>query len=151
MLAHVRIEPRGADNTSLGSNHNREETSIMADFPVARISKKFLDATAGAVAALCIAWTMAADAAPPAGVELALGQMRGGGRDWAVQVVSVKNNNSYPLESIYVECGFFQGGQLVSAGKSNAYNVASGVTAFLEVNSLAVADKAQCRVDDVHR
>jgi hypothetical protein len=121
----------------------------MADFPVARISKKLLDTTAGAMAALGVAWALSADAAPAVGVELTLGQMRGG--NFPVQVVAVKNNNSYPLKSVYVECGFFQGGQLVAAGKSSAYNVASGVTAFLEIDSLANADKAQCRVDDVHQ
>jgi hypothetical protein len=56
MLAHVRIEPRGAVTPASALTTNREGTSIMADFPVTRILTAVAITTA-----LCTASAMAGE------------------------------------------------------------------------------------------
>jgi hypothetical protein len=94
--------------------------------------------------------TGAANATTVTNVELTLGQMRIE-QEWTTQVIAVKNNDSYPISTLWVECGFYQNGQLVGANQSYANNIAPGTTAFLEVTKHITADKARCRVSEVHQ
>jgi hypothetical protein len=79
-----------------------------------------------------------------------LGRLSFSGR-YSKQVVSVKNGTANGIQDIRIECGFFNGVQLIAASQSYLENLAPGSTGFAEVlaNTDMAADRAQCRIVSV--
>ena len=151
--AKITVLMGDAGNTGAGSNQNRERTSIMADFKVAQISKKFLAAAIGAAAAVAIILAASTKtpsvgiaAAMPAfaetgGLSLEMGRLT----DF-LQVIMIKNGSTKNYSRVYVDCGFFHGSELIAAGGSSVDHLAAGSTGFTNVIAGIPADRAECRI-----
>jgi hypothetical protein len=67
---------------------------------------------------------------------------------FAVQVVAVENHTSIFLKLVQVECGFYQGDQLMASGVKSLENIKAGDTGFTEVQgrNAAGATSTKCRL-----
>jgi hypothetical protein len=66
----------------------------------------------------------------------------------AVQVVAVENHTSIFLKLVQIECGFYQGDQLMASGTKSLENIKAGDTGFAEVQgrNAAGATSTKCRL-----
>ena len=65
----------------------------------------------------------------------------------ATQMIAAKNGGP-PISELVIDCGFFQGSELIGAARGSALNVKTGQTANIEVvaTDAGKADHADCRV-----
>jgi hypothetical protein len=90
-------------------------------------------------------------AAMAADIDLTEGQLTHAG-NYATRVVAAKNNTG-PIDTLKIECGFFSGSTLLAAGMGFAENVGAGQTVYVDVlgRDAAGSDRTECRVSNVLR
>jgi hypothetical protein len=85
--------------------------------------------------------------AQDAGVVLKMGRLSQVGSH-SIQVVAVENHTSNLLQTVEVDCGFYQGDQLIASGYSYLDKIRAGDTGFKNVNGNTEtgATFAKCRI-----
>jgi hypothetical protein len=68
-------------------------------------------------------------------------------------VISIKNDSTRNYSSVWIECGFFHGSELVASGRDSVYKLAIGSTGFVTVSTSTdeiAVDRAECRSSSTH-
>jgi hypothetical protein len=89
----------------------------------------------------------ASNATTQGGLQIETGQLSQLYPEIASQAVSVKNTTIQRMKLVYVSCGFFQGGKLMTTGYGVIADLAPGEIAFANVTGTASdVDRTQCRI-----
>jgi hypothetical protein len=88
-----------------------------------------------------------ANSALAADVDLTKGRLAHDG-SYAVQTLGATNKSNYPIKMLWVDCGFFHKGSLLTSGKGYVENVLPNQTAYFDVqaDNSQDADSTDCRV-----
>jgi hypothetical protein len=94
---------------------------------------------------------MLTETAIAANIDITEGQLTHTG-SYANRVVAAKNNTG-PIATLWIECGFFGGTELLAAGTGYAENIEAGQTVYIDVlaNHANNADRTECRVSNIIR
>lgn len=94
---------------------------------------------------------MLTETAIAADIDITEGQLTHAG-SYAQRVVAAKNNTG-PIATLKIECGFFRGAALLAAGMGFAENIEAGQTVYVDVlaNHADGADRTECRVSNIVR
>lgn len=81
-------------------------------------------------------------------ISLKLGKLNQASFGRSQQVLAITNNGADPVTMVYVECGFFHGGELFASGSNIVENIAAGTTGYATVSANADgrAERADCRI-----
>jgi hypothetical protein len=84
-------------------------------------------------------------------IDITEGQLAHTG-SFANRVVAAKNNTG-PIATLWVECGFFRGTELLAAGTGYAENIEARQTVYVNLlaNYAENADRTECRVSNIIR
>jgi hypothetical protein len=99
----------------------------------------------GTIAASLLAVTATARPTMAGGIEIIKGKMTPDG-SYTSGIMMVKNNTAQKFQTIYVECAFFHGDELIDASPLGFINVLPGQTAYTKFAVKGAVDRSECRL-----
>ena len=67
----------------------------------------------------------------------------------AEQPITIINNTTETIQHVFINCGFFRGGELVDTGTGMATNIQPKAEAYTYASSYKAPDNVKCRINSV--